>query len=380
MVEKLAEISVKTSAHAANTIFFADENVEQRYDLTMALSEAGHIVIKVTDGRQLLTLLSGFTPDCIILSSTLPDNDEQNLGSVLVSTAPQSLNGTAAPTLTEQRTAFALCQRLAQTPQLATVPILLTVIDSSVDVRMSCLQAKAWDCIVTSIQPVELLLRIQHHIEMAERIRSIQEEKQQIQQEVEQKTTALQEERKQRRQSEQKSALLLDALHGQNQQLQLLMSFLLSELQNNPIFASGRKQLVQEQLTLAHHYLERLHVLTTRLHELDGRGGASTQRQQEAGAKRLPRNVKQQRPLGIPAAQEKMERSPTTPELNHLSEREYEILIRLASGESYQQIADAFSVSPSTIRSYRSRIMQKLRLNSSTQMIKYAVRHGLVKV
>jgi DNA-binding NarL/FixJ family response regulator len=94
----------------------------------------------------------------------------------------------------------------------------------------------------------------------------------------------------------------------------------------------------------------------------------------------LPRNVKQQRPLGIPAAQEKMERSPTTPELNHLSEREYEILIRLASGESYQQIADAFSVSPSTIRSYRSRIMQKLRLNSSTQMIKYAVRHGLVKV
>ncbi|MCB0128790.1 MAG: response regulator transcription factor, partial [Caldilineaceae bacterium] len=64
--------------------------------------------------------------------------------------------------------------------------------------------------------------------------------------------------------------------------------------------------------------------------------------------------------------------------LKQLSAREYDIFLHLVEGYSYHEIAEMFQISSSTVRSYRSRIMQKLGISNSTEMIKLAVRHGLI--
>ena len=62
----------------------------------------------------------------------------------------------------------------------------------------------------------------------------------------------------------------------------------------------------------------------------------------------------------------------------HLSEREIEVLLRLARGESVTAIADSLSLSVKTISTYRSRLLEKLGLASNADLVRYAINHGLV--
>ena len=61
-----------------------------------------------------------------------------------------------------------------------------------------------------------------------------------------------------------------------------------------------------------------------------------------------------------------------------LSEREQQVLILIASGYSYQQIADRLFVSVKTIETYRARIMEKLELKDRAELVQYAINSGLL--
>lgn len=60
-----------------------------------------------------------------------------------------------------------------------------------------------------------------------------------------------------------------------------------------------------------------------------------------------------------------------------LSDREKEVLKRIADGESMKEIAFALEVSVKAIESRRQQIMNKLDLRSVAELTKYAVREGL---
>ncbi len=62
-----------------------------------------------------------------------------------------------------------------------------------------------------------------------------------------------------------------------------------------------------------------------------------------------------------------------------LSERELQTAMMIASGSRVQAIADAFSVSPKTINSYRYRIFEKLGIGSDVELALLAVKHNLVE-
>ena len=62
-----------------------------------------------------------------------------------------------------------------------------------------------------------------------------------------------------------------------------------------------------------------------------------------------------------------------------LSEREFQVMLRLASGESLREIADALYLSEKTITTYRARILDKLDLRNNVELTHYAIRNGLVK-
>jgi two-component system invasion response regulator UvrY len=61
-----------------------------------------------------------------------------------------------------------------------------------------------------------------------------------------------------------------------------------------------------------------------------------------------------------------------------LSDREFEVLKALAGGETVKSIAVRMEVSPKTITTYRSRLLQKLALHSNAELVRYALEHGLL--
>lgn len=63
-----------------------------------------------------------------------------------------------------------------------------------------------------------------------------------------------------------------------------------------------------------------------------------------------------------------------------LTEREIEVLKALARGESNKQIADTLIVSEKTVKAHVSNILGKLGLQSRTQAVLYALRHGMVSL
>ena len=68
--------------------------------------------------------------------------------------------------------------------------------------------------------------------------------------------------------------------------------------------------------------------------------------------------------------------SPPSP-LEKLSSREREILQLVVEGKSSAEIAKSLSISPKTVETYRSRLMQKLALKDLPSLVKFAIQHGL---
>jgi two-component system response regulator NreC len=62
-----------------------------------------------------------------------------------------------------------------------------------------------------------------------------------------------------------------------------------------------------------------------------------------------------------------------------LTEREQEILTYLAEGANNEEIATALVISPKTVARHRENIMRKLNLHSRSELVRYAIRKGIIK-
>ncbi len=65
-------------------------------------------------------------------------------------------------------------------------------------------------------------------------------------------------------------------------------------------------------------------------------------------------------------------------ELQCLSEREMQVLKGFAEGQSYKEIADKLSISARTVESHKKSIFEKLNFNSNVDLIKYAIKEGII--
>jgi DNA-binding NarL/FixJ family response regulator len=61
-----------------------------------------------------------------------------------------------------------------------------------------------------------------------------------------------------------------------------------------------------------------------------------------------------------------------------LSDREYLVVCRIASGKSVTDIAEETGLSVKTISTYRARALEKMKMHSSAELMNYAIRNGLV--
>jgi DNA-binding NarL/FixJ family response regulator len=62
-----------------------------------------------------------------------------------------------------------------------------------------------------------------------------------------------------------------------------------------------------------------------------------------------------------------------------LSDREYEVLCQIALGKTVKEIADKLSLSVKTISTYRSRILEKMKMKNNAELTHYVIRQGLVE-
>jgi two-component system response regulator NreC len=65
--------------------------------------------------------------------------------------------------------------------------------------------------------------------------------------------------------------------------------------------------------------------------------------------------------------------------LDGLTDREQEVLELVAEGDTNGEIGQKLGISPKTVARHRENIMQKLNLHSRTELVKYAIRKGIIE-
>ncbi len=68
----------------------------------------------------------------------------------------------------------------------------------------------------------------------------------------------------------------------------------------------------------------------------------------------------------------------TTVPHERLSDREYEVMCKIASGETAEKIAAEFSISVHTVYSYRNRIFEKMNMKSNVEITRYVLQNNLL--
>jgi len=62
-----------------------------------------------------------------------------------------------------------------------------------------------------------------------------------------------------------------------------------------------------------------------------------------------------------------------------LTNREYQVFLALVQGQGQVEIAEELNLSPKTVSTHKFRLMQKLGVDNLSELVRHAIRHGLVK-
>jgi two-component system, NarL family, invasion response regulator UvrY len=113
-----------------------------------------------------------------------------------------------------------------------------------------------------------------------------------------------------------------------------------------------------------------------------GAAGYLTKNMDSAELLAATRHVLQGRRYITPSLAEQLmdNANSTATELPHhkLSSREFEVFRQLAAGIPLIEISRSLSLTPTTVSTYRSRILQKLKLTTNADLTRYAIRHQLI--
>jgi DNA-binding NarL/FixJ family response regulator len=62
-----------------------------------------------------------------------------------------------------------------------------------------------------------------------------------------------------------------------------------------------------------------------------------------------------------------------------ITDREYQVLVMIATGKTQAQIAEKLNLGVATVSTYRARLLEKMSLKSTAELIRYGLEHGLVE-
>jgi DNA-binding NarL/FixJ family response regulator len=70
--------------------------------------------------------------------------------------------------------------------------------------------------------------------------------------------------------------------------------------------------------------------------------------------------------------------TPSRPLHQELSDREYDVFIRIGGGQTVGEIAKSVNLSAKTVSTYRTRLLKKMGLRNNSEVVQYAIRNELI--
>jgi DNA-binding response OmpR family regulator/DNA-binding CsgD family transcriptional regulator len=345
------QLSPKSLNETYPIVLLVDDNPANLHLLVETLIQENYRVLVAESGESALARVRYAQPDIILLDVVMP-----------------GISG------------FETCRRLKANPATSAIPILfLSALDDTVD-KVEGLQVGGVDYITKPVQVIEVLARMRTHLLLRQSQQRLARYNEDLEERVTVRTAQLQTELERRKQHEAEIQKLLEILTTQSDQLRRLTTFLIQNHQqqrahvahNMTTHIRQRLQQVTQQLTI-------LGALAGTIENSTARYQVTTQLQQlSADISALAADLQLataelQQPS--PAAQCALNNP-----LLKLTAREHEVLQLLVDGKAAAQIAELLCVSEATVRGYRSRLLQKLELEDTTALIKFAVQHKLISL
>jgi DNA-binding NarL/FixJ family response regulator len=81
----------------------------------------------------------------------------------------------------------------------------------------------------------------------------------------------------------------------------------------------------------------------------------------------------------LASSQQSVDAAVTLRSVENLTPREREVFLLLAEGRTPAEVASSLFLSAKTVHTHRQHIMEKLRLRTTTELIRFALREGLIK-
>ncbi len=275
---------------------------------------------------------------------------------------------------------FETCRRLKADPATQEIPVIFMTGLHDINEMVHGFAVGGVDYITKPLQMPEVLARVHTHLTIRQLQQQLQEQNELLEQRVHERTQALQAEINRRRQQEAEKQKLLDMVSKQSDQLRSLTAWVIDSHQQH---GAGLSATLRTQMTQTLHIVQmQLDLINDAVAQLTDRASREliayhshnltvtlAQLEEELGSFVTEIN----KPNLV--AQEALENP-----LIKLSAREREVMQLIVDGKANPEIAELLYVSETTVRTYRSRILQKLELDDVTALIKFALKHNLTSL
>ncbi|MFT5681671.1 MAG: DNA-binding NarL/FixJ family response regulator [Myxococcota bacterium] len=267
---------------------------------------------------------------------------------------------------------YETCRRLKANPQTADIPVIfMTARTESAD-KVQGFDVGAVDYVTKPIEVNELMSRVRAHLEIRRLQRAQQAHASQLEDRVKERTIELEREIAQKEAFQSEQERLLQLVRLQSEQLRRLTHQWVAD---NSAHNNGLAKSLDE------HIGGRLALLTGHIQQAAAlvEGGVDdTLNGHLESALALLRPAQMEAEALSSTLRKSTPDTLTSSPLLQLSSRECEVLQMTAEGKTNKEISYTLRIAPSTVSTYRNRIMEKTGVEDVPALIRLAVQHRII--
>ncbi len=328
-----------------STILIVDDNPQNLEVLLAYLQQTDYKVLAAESGSSALKQIVHIQPDIILLDVMMPEMD-----------------------------GFTVCRRLKTDPQTQDIPIIFTTVLGNTNNKVRGFEVGGVDYITKPINKVELLARLETHLALKQLRSTLQTQATQLEQDVQSRTAELQAEIAHREAQQRERNRLYELVKQQSKSLRAItQSFIDSQQQKQQDLASHLDQHVIQNLDILAANLSLIAQLTQ--DQPTPEAALAIIATHANSSLDLLNQLQSQAQSVANELAEKL--TPPKNPLLLLSDREQEVLKLVIEGKTSFEIATLLSISHNTVRTYRSRMKQKLNISDTASLIKLALQHNI---